>query len=58
MPKKIFLLLCLLLVPFSRGGRGAAAQGNSSIHVDVVLVQLSVAITDRNGNYVRGLHHP
>ena len=56
MAKKIFLFLCLLLVPFSRGGGRAAAQNDaSSLHVNVVLVQLSVAITDRKGNYVSGL---
>jgi Ca-activated chloride channel homolog len=57
MAKRIFLFLCLLLVPLSRGGGKAAAQGDaSSIHVNVVLVQLSVAITDSKGNYVSGLH--
>jgi Ca-activated chloride channel family protein len=54
MTKKYFLLLCLVLAPLSGGG--AAAQDDSlSIHVNVVLVQLNVAVTDRKGNYVSGL---
>jgi Ca-activated chloride channel homolog len=55
MTKKYFLLLWLLvLVPLSGGG--AAAQDDSlSIHVNVVLVQLNVAVTDRKGNYISGL---
>jgi Ca-activated chloride channel family protein len=57
MAKRIAVFLCLMLVPLSRGGRGAAAQNETSpIHVNVVLVQLSVAITDQKGNYVSGLH--
>lgn len=56
MAKRIFLFLCLLLMPLTRHGGGAAAQDEaSSIHVNVVLVQLSVAITDHKGNYVSGL---
>jgi VWFA-related protein len=39
------------------GNAGAAAQDEASpIHVNVVLVQLSVAVTDRKGNYISGLH--
>jgi Ca-activated chloride channel family protein len=56
MAKRICLFLFLLAVPLSGGKRMAAAQNDSSpIHVDVVLVQLSVAVTDHNGNYVSGL---
>lgn len=45
----LFLLLAV-------GGRQPAAQeGNSRIFVNVVLVQLNVAVTDKKGNYVRGL---
>jgi Ca-activated chloride channel homolog len=48
------LFLWLFLIPLSGGG--AAAQDDaSSIHVNVVLVQLNVAVTDRKGNYVSGL---
>jgi Ca-activated chloride channel homolog len=54
--KKFFLLLCLISVPFSGGGAGAAAQDDTSrIRVSVVLVQLNVAVTDNKGNYVSGL---
>jgi len=56
MAKKAVLFLFLFLLPFSRVGPGAAAQDRArSIHVNVILVQLSVAITDRKGNYVSGL---
>jgi Ca-activated chloride channel homolog len=56
MMKKYFLLLCLLAIPFSGGGVGAAAQDDASrIRVSVVLVQLNVAVTDNKGNYISGL---
>src|SRR5271166_416984 len=48
-----FVLLWLAAFPFL-GGPGAA-QNDSSIHVNVVLVQLNVAVTDSKGNYVSGL---
>src|SRR5512142_2458728 len=35
--------------------RRSAAQDDSRILVNVVLVQLNVAVTDRKGNYVSGL---
>src|ERR1700734_2050682 len=54
MAKRYFLLLCLVMFPFT-GGRGASAQDDARIRVSVVLVQLSVAVTDRKGNYVNGL---
>jgi VWFA-related protein len=57
MTKKIALFLFLFSLPFARVGPGAAAQDSSrAIHVNVILVQLSVAVTDRKGNYVGGLH--
>jgi VWFA-related protein len=56
MAKRYCLFLLFLLFPFSRGGSGAAAQDDGSrIRVNVVLVQLNVAVTDRKGNYVSGL---
>jgi VWFA-related protein len=56
MTKKIFLCLLLFSLPLPEGSKGAAAQeGASRIHVNVILVQLSVAVTDRKGNYVSGL---
>ncbi len=55
MAKRYFVFLWLSTLPFYGGG-GAAAQNDSSrIRVSVVLVQLSVAVTDRKGNYVSGL---
>src|ERR1700724_3509248 len=54
--KKYLLLFCLLAIPFSGGGAGAAAQDDASrIRVSVVLVQLNVAVTDNKGNYITGL---
>jgi Ca-activated chloride channel homolog len=55
MAKKCFLFLWLVGFPIYGGGRGAAQQDASSIHVSVVLVQLNVAVTDGKGNYVSGL---
>jgi Ca-activated chloride channel family protein len=56
MMKRYFLLFCLLAIPFSGGGAGAAAQDDASrIRVSVVLVQLNVAVTDNKGNYISGL---
>ncbi|HEX4036676.1 MAG TPA: VWA domain-containing protein [Acidobacteriaceae bacterium] len=37
------------------GHQPAAQEDNSRIFVNVVLVQLNVAVTDKKGNYVRGL---
>jgi Ca-activated chloride channel family protein len=54
--KRYFLLFCLLAIPFSGGGAGAAAQDDASrIRVSVVLVQLNIAVTDNKGNYISGL---
>jgi VWFA-related protein len=56
MAKRIFLFVCLLLVPLSPdSGRASAQDEASPLHVNVVLVQLSVAVTDAKGNYVSGL---
>jgi VWFA-related protein len=56
MMKRYLLLFCLLAIPFSGGGAGAAAQDDASrIRVSVVLVQLNVAVTDNKGNYISGL---
>ena len=56
MTKRYFLLLWVCVLPFSGSGGAAAQDDASRIHVNVVLVQLSVAVTDRKGNYVSGLH--
>jgi Ca-activated chloride channel family protein len=54
MAKRGLLFIWLFSVLFSGGGAGAQDDG-SRIRVNVVLVQLNVAVTDRKGNYVSGL---
>jgi Ca-activated chloride channel homolog len=52
-----FLGLCSALVILVVGTRQPAAQEERShIFVNVVLVQLNVAVTDHKGNYITGLH--
>jgi len=53
--KSLFSVLLLSSVLFLNGGRRTAAQDDSRILVNVVLVQLNVAVTDKKGNYVSGL---
>lgn len=55
MVKKYFLFLCLVSFPFCSTGSGAGQNDESRIYVDVVLVQLNVAVTDGKGNYISGL---
>ena len=52
-----YLLSVLLLssVLFINGGKEISAQDDSKILVNVVLVQLNVAVTDKKGNYISGL---
>ncbi len=52
--KKLLLFLIFLWCVSTNGRRGSA-QDDSRILVNVVLVQLNVAVTDRNGNYISGL---
>jgi VWFA-related protein len=47
--------LLLSSVLFINGGRQVSAQDDSKILVNVVLVQLNVAVTDKKGNYISGL---
>jgi len=47
--------LCLFAGLFAGYGTGLEAQESPDLHVVVNLVQLNVAVTDRNGNYVTGL---
>ena len=54
MGTRCVVLLCLVSFLFY-GARLGSAQDDSSIHVNVVLVQLNVAVTDSKGNYVSGL---
>jgi len=46
------LILCFLMAP---GPRPAAQDDSSRLKVNVDLVQLSIAVTDRKGSYVTGL---
>jgi VWFA-related protein len=53
----IYVGICAsVLLPWGTGSAGPAAQEDKSrILVNVVLVQLNVAVMDRKGNYVTGL---
>ena len=56
MKTRYLLFLCSVLFPFQGGSRGAAQEeAGSKIQVNVVLVQLNVAVTDSKGNYISGL---
>jgi len=54
MSRNLFLAIVSALSLVLANGITAAAQ-NPSIHVVVNMVQLNVAVTDKNGNYVTGL---
>lgn len=56
MTKRRFLFLLILFGFFcASGSRFAAQEDSSRILVNVVLVQLNVAVTDNKGNYIGGL---
>jgi Ca-activated chloride channel homolog len=57
MVRKSLLSLSLCLLLGLSGGHGAGLEGQDTpdLHVVVNLVQLNVAVTDKNGNYVTGL---
>ena len=55
MKKSLVSLFLLSSLLFLGGARRISAQDDSRITVNVVLVQLNVAVTDRKGNYVTGL---
>ena len=54
MVRKYFLCVPVLLL-LSPGNHGVAAQESPNLRVEVNLVQLNVAVTDKNGNYITGL---
>jgi VWFA-related protein len=54
MIKKVFLLT-LISLGFLGNETAIKAQDTPDLHVVVNLVQLNVAVTDKNGNYVTGL---
>jgi Ca-activated chloride channel homolog len=59
-PRHLCLRLCLslglFLGLFAGYGTEVGAQESPDLHVIVNLVQLNVAVTDKNGNYITGLH--
>jgi Ca-activated chloride channel homolog len=52
---RVVLLCGVLVLLLSTAGDRIAAQESPHIHVIVNLVQLNVAVTDKNGNYITGL---
>ncbi len=54
MARKLSLLILILLLELIRG-TGVGAQESPNLHVVVNMVQLNVAVTDKNGNYITGL---
>lgn len=56
MAKKYLLFLCFVLFPIYGGNVGTAQKDASRFYVNVVMVQLNVAVTDNKGRYVSGLH--
>src|SRR5215471_19665163 len=56
MRRSSLLFLCAVL-PLLCGGDGKVnGQESSDFRVVVSMVQLNVAVTDKNGNYITGLH--
>jgi len=56
MMRKSKLFLGVLLVLCSGGGAILNGQQGSDLRVVVSMVQLNVAVTDKNGEYITGLH--
>lgn len=56
MAQKLRLLSLILLALMLRGETALDAQESPNIHVVVNMVQLNVAVTDKKGNYITGLH--
>src|SRR3979490_2485398 len=55
MARKRFLSLWVLSGLFLSSQTGTEAQQSPDLHVVVNMVQLNVAVTDKNGNYITGL---
>jgi Ca-activated chloride channel homolog len=55
MLRKSFLSLWILPGLFLGNETGVEAQENPNLHVVVNMVQLNVAVTDKNGDYITGL---
>jgi Ca-activated chloride channel family protein len=56
MRRKLFLLLLIPLLFVLSHETGSEAQESPNFHVIVNMVQLNVAVTDKKGNYITGLH--
>jgi len=56
MARKLFPLILVPLILLLGDETRTTAQENPDIHVVVNMVQLNVAVTDKNGNYITGLH--
>jgi Ca-activated chloride channel homolog len=55
MARKLLLLIPVLFGLILAGRTPVQAQENPDFHVVVNMVQLNVAVTDKNGNYITGL---
>jgi Ca-activated chloride channel family protein len=55
MVRKFFLLILIPLGLFRGDDAAIQAQQSPDLHVVVNMVQLNVAVTDKNGNYITGL---
>lgn len=56
MTRKLFVLILIPLAFMLKEEAGVQAQEGPNFHVVVNMVQLNVAVTDKKGNYVTGLH--
>jgi Ca-activated chloride channel family protein len=52
---KLFISACILFVLCSAGGARTEGQESSDLRVVVSMVQLNVAVTNKNGDYITGL---
>src|ERR1700704_3308141 len=51
----LYVFLCFSTVIFAGYASEVQAQQSPDLHVVVNMVQLNVAVTDKNGNYITGL---
>jgi Ca-activated chloride channel homolog len=56
MARKFFLSLCIFIGLCSASGIRIDGQESSNLRVVVSMVQLNVAVTNKNGEYITGLH--
>src|ERR1700739_4129404 len=55
MARRFLLSICVPLVLCSGGGARMHGQEGADLRVVVSMVQLNVAVTDKNGGYITGL---